>query len=65
MKVDKTINKICENPEIGKPLRYYNNVRAEKIGVFRLVYLFKKDKVIFLVLGHRKHVYENLDEYLD
>ena len=61
-KLKKQINKILENPEIGKPLRYLRGERSVYIHPFRLIYVYSKNnnEIIFLKFGHRKDVYSNL-----
>jgi len=57
-KVIKQIQKIIENPEIGKPLRY--NLKGERtvyVKLHRIIYTLNKDCIIFLRVEHRKRVY--------
>lgn len=61
--VDESIDKICEFPERGKPLRHFKNIRSKRVGVLRIIYTIENDKVIFLVIGHRKTVYKNLEKF--
>ena len=52
------IEKIKNDPDIGKPLRYV--LRGEKtihVGPYRLIYAVEKDKLILLRFMHRKEVY--------
>ena len=52
----KQIQKIIEQPEIGKPMRYFRKgTREIYIKPFRLsyVYLKEEDKLIFLDLYHK------------
>jgi mRNA-degrading endonuclease RelE of RelBE toxin-antitoxin system len=54
--VKKQINKILENPEIGKPMRYARKgTRELYIGSFRLAYAYlkKERKIILLDLYHK------------
>ena len=58
-KLIKHIDKILENPEIGKPLTH--NLKGERsvhIKPFRLVYTFENDKIVLLRFEHRKEVYK-------
>jgi mRNA-degrading endonuclease RelE of RelBE toxin-antitoxin system len=58
-KAKKQIQKIIENPEIGKPLRY--NLKGERtvyVWPFRIIYSFFDNIIYFLRLEHRKEVYE-------
>ena len=57
-KLEKQIKKIIENPFVGKPLRYTHGEKSLYVNPFRLVYLFKEDKIILLKFEHRKKVYK-------
>ena len=55
-KVKKQIEKIIENPEIGKPMMYNRKgTREVYIPPFRLSYVYIKieDKIILLQLYHK------------
>jgi len=57
-KVIKQIEKIIQNPKIGKPLRY--DLRGEKtiyVKPYRIIYSFNQKSIIFLRVKHRKFVY--------
>ena len=58
IKIWKQIEKIIENPEIGKPLRYKKGERAIYIKPFRLIYVVRGDEIILLKFDHRKRVYK-------
>ena len=56
-KVKKQIEKIIQNPEVGKPLRHVRKgTRELYIKPFRLSYAYIKseDKIIILDLYHKK-----------
>lgn len=54
-KIIKQIEKISENPEVGKPMRYERKgTRELYIKPFRLSYLKDKDHVYILDLYHKK-----------
>ena len=58
-RIKKQIEKIIENPEIGKPLRY--NLKGERtlyIKPYRLIYTINQDEIILLRFLHRQEVYE-------
>ena len=58
-KIRKQIEKIIENPEVGKPLRY--NLKGERtlyIKPYRLIYTINQDEIILLRFLHRQEVYE-------
>jgi len=57
-KIKKQIEKIINNPEIGKPMRFSRKgTREVYIPPFRLSYLYlnREDKIIFLDLYHKNH----------
>ncbi len=56
-KIKKQIEKILQNPQIGKPLRYKRGERSLYIKPFRLVYAIRGDELILLKFDHRKRVY--------
>jgi len=57
--LDKSIEKILNKPELGKPLKYsLHGLRSEKVGSFRLIYEIKGDFIIFHSFEHRKKVYK-------
>ena len=54
--IKKKIEKIVENPEIGKPMRYARKgTREVYLGSFRLSYAYLKEekKLIFLYFYHK------------
>ena len=57
-KLKSQIEKIIQNPEIGKPLKYIRGERSLYIKPFRLVYSVKDDTLFLLKFGHRKKVYD-------
>ena len=53
-KIIKQISKIKENPEIGKPMRYYRKgTRELYISPFRLSYRIERNTVYILALYHK------------
>lgn len=55
-RVNKQMEKINDNPEIGKPMRYARKgTRELYIGSFRLSYAYisEENKLIFLDLYHK------------
>ncbi len=55
----KQIQKIIQNPEIGKPLKY--NLKSERtvyVRPYRIIYSFFENTLYFLRFEHRKEVYE-------
>ena len=60
-RIDKAIEKICENPYFGKPLKYeLKGTRRIHIGPFVLIYSIKEKKrqVIFLKFAHHDEAYK-------
>lgn len=58
IKVIKQIEKIIQEPQIGKPLRY--DLKGEKtvyVKPYRIIYSFDKNTITFLRVQHRKVVY--------
>ncbi|MEK6858296.1 MAG: type II toxin-antitoxin system RelE/ParE family toxin [Nanoarchaeota archaeon] len=56
LQIDKTIDKILVNPEIGKPMMYKRKgTREVYVGHFRLSYAYEKlsDTLILLDLYHK------------
>jgi addiction module RelE/StbE family toxin len=57
-KLQKQIEKVAENPNFGKPLRY--GLKGEwsiRVKPYRLIYKVEGDKLILLRFEHRKEVY--------
>lgn len=51
-KIKKKVEKILDNPDIGKPMRYQR--RGELyISPFRLSYSYTENKIIFIELYHK------------
>ena len=58
-KIIKQIDKIDQNPSVGKPLRHgLKGERTLYIKPYRLVYSIKKEEVILLRFLHRDAVYK-------
>ena len=56
VRIQKYLEKIIENPEIGKPMRYARKgTREVYLGSLRLSYAYVKEegKIIFLNLYHK------------
>jgi mRNA-degrading endonuclease RelE of RelBE toxin-antitoxin system len=56
IKIKKQIQKISDNPEVGKPMRYERKgTREVYVNPFRLAYAYlpNEDKIIFLDLYHK------------
>ena len=57
--VKKHINKITDNPEIGKPLRYSKKgERTVYVENYRIIYQYSGNKIFFVLLDHRDDVYD-------
>lgn len=58
-KLQKQIDKVADNPNFGKPLRY--GLKGEwsiYLKPYRLTYKVEGDKLVLLRFEHRKEVYE-------
>lgn len=54
----KQIEKIIENPDVGKPLKYdLKGERTLYVKPYRLIYRFEGERLFLLRFEHRKHVY--------
>ena len=57
-KVKKIVQKIIDNPEVGKPLRYeLEGLRSVRVPPFRILYEHTGDCIIFHTFEHRDSVY--------
>ena len=57
--IEEQINKILNNPETGKPLRYdMKQLRRVHIGSFVLVYKILGNEIRFLDFDHHDKVYK-------
>lgn len=58
-KLIKHIDRLLENPSIGKPLAHdLKGERSVHIKPFRLIYSVEGDKITLLRFEHRKEVYK-------
>jgi mRNA interferase RelE/StbE len=58
VRILRELDVLRANPYAGKPLRgEWKGVFSLRIGDYRVLYQIKKDKVILLAVGHRKHIY--------
>ncbi len=55
--VSKKIQKVLENPRLGKPLRGRPLRYAERFSHYRIIYEIEGDRVLFLRIGERDSVY--------
>ena len=57
-KVKKMVEKIIDNPDVGKPLRYeLAGLRSVRVPPFRILYEHTGDRLIFHTFEHRDTVY--------
>jgi mRNA-degrading endonuclease RelE of RelBE toxin-antitoxin system len=57
-KVKKIVEKIIDNPDAGKPLRYeLAGLRSVRVPPFRILYELLGDRLIFHTFEHRDTVY--------
>ena len=62
-RLEKTIKKIIENPEIGKPLIYaLKGERTIRIPPFRLIYAINGNSLILLRFEHRSDLISLISE---
>ncbi|HUU06693.1 MAG TPA: type II toxin-antitoxin system RelE/ParE family toxin [Patescibacteria group bacterium] len=63
IKIDKAIEKIRRDPLSGKPLTGVKELRKIRAGNFRVIYAFRKTKLLILVvkIGQRQDVYKDLN----
>ncbi len=57
-KLKKQIQKMLDNPSVGKPLKYKRGERSLYLKPFRLVYTVRGREIILLKFDHRKKVYK-------
>ena len=57
-KLEKKIQKIISNPNVGKPLKYTRGERALYVKPFRIVYAVRGEEIVLLKFDHRKQVYK-------
>lgn len=56
----KKIDKICQNPFMGKPLkRPFSNKRRERVNGFIIIYEIKGEEIIFHVFEHHNYAYQH------
>jgi len=59
VKLDKQIDKVIENPDVGKPLRYdMKGERTIYIKPYRLIYKVEGETLFLLRFEHRKDAYK-------
>jgi mRNA interferase RelE/StbE len=57
--VEKIIQRILNNPKVGKPLCYeLSGLRSMRVSPFRLIYEIMGDKIVLHKFEHRKKVYK-------
>jgi mRNA-degrading endonuclease RelE of RelBE toxin-antitoxin system len=58
----KAIQKICSNPEFGKPLKHSTSTFSERILNYRLIYFYKKseNEILLVCFKNREGVYSYL-----
>ncbi len=59
VKIKKIVEKIIENPDVGKPLQYeLAGMRSVRIPPFRILYEYTDDHLILHTFEHRDSVYK-------
>lgn len=57
-RIKKIAQKIKDNPEVGKPLKYeLSGFRSVKIPPFRILYELRDDLIILHKFDHRERIY--------
>jgi addiction module RelE/StbE family toxin len=57
-RIKKTIQKVKDDPEAGKPLKYeLSGLRSIRIQPFRILYELRNDVIILHKFDHRETVY--------
>ena len=59
--IKETIERIAENPEIGKRLTHeLKGLLSYRLGAYRIIYrIYHKEIMVFvLTVGHRKDIYQ-------
>lgn len=57
-RLKKSIVKICENPEMGKPLKYeLKGTRRIHLNPYVLIYSIERDAVVFHYIEHHDDAY--------
>ncbi|MBN1761700.1 MAG: type II toxin-antitoxin system RelE/ParE family toxin [Methanomicrobia archaeon] len=58
-RIKKIVQKLKDNPEIGKQLRYdLSGFRSIRLHPFRMLYEIRDDLIILHKFEHRKRVYK-------
>lgn len=53
-KIKKQVEKIIDNPEIGKPMMYSRKgTRELYVAPYRLAYAYTNNKILFLAIYHK------------
>jgi len=66
--VKDAIERIAENPEIGKHLTHeLKGMLSYRSGTYRVIYRIEHEKitVIILTVGHRKNIYKEISRKLN
>lgn len=59
VKIKKIVEKIIENPDVGKPLQYeLAGMRSVRIPPFRILYEYTDDHLTLHTFEHRDSVYK-------
>lgn len=59
VRILREIKTLESNPYAGKPLRgELKGIFSLRIGDYRVLYQIKGNKLLLLLVGHRKHIYK-------
>ncbi|KKU06018.1 MAG: hypothetical protein UX07_C0009G0022 [Parcubacteria group bacterium GW2011_GWA2_45_30] len=60
-RVERSVEKVLENPEIGKPLRHnLKNNRRVHVGSFVLIYEIAGESVLLVDFAHHDKIYKRI-----
>lgn len=60
-RVQKALDRLCEHPDLGKPLTGMLSGRwSYRVGDYRILYKIHRQELVILILtvGHRRHIYD-------
>jgi len=59
-RIKKLIQRIIDNPEVGKPLSYdLVGLRSLRVTPFRIIYEYKNNMITLIKFEHREKVYRS------
>lgn len=67
LRIKNAVERIAENPSIGKNLTYdLSDRRSYRVGDYRIIYRTYKKEALILILavGHRRQIYRDISRKL-